>query len=346
MSVVSRGNKAINERYRPYRLSELIGNEQNKVRLEAWIGRGEKRSKAVLLSGQSGGGKTTTARILAMGLSCEKGDTTEPCLECSSCKAAMNGTAFNIIECNMSETNTKEAVEEIISKMNHSALGGRNKIFILDEVQKLTNSSQNLLLKVVENPPPGTYIIFCTTEADSLIKTLQNRCEHYKYHLPSRNDISSLLKSVVKQEGMNLSDEEKIQFFNYVQGMSYREILFSLEQFSAGVEMSKLDGKCKERAQIDLFKIAKDIIYDGKWESYKTAIESGENLEFEALRQMLRTMAGKEIEKAGFTNIRRAALYHDILEEIEEKKFYESNNRPNASALVWSICAAIKDSKQ
>ena len=99
MSVVSRGNKAINERYRPYRLSELIGNEQNKVRLEAWIGRGEKRSKAVLLSGQSGGGKTTTARILAMGLSCEKGDTTEPCLECSSCKAAMNGTAFNIIEC-------------------------------------------------------------------------------------------------------------------------------------------------------------------------------------------------------------------------------------------------------
>lgn len=340
--VVSRGQKAINERYRPMRLSELIGNEYNKTCLQKWIEKGALRSRSVLLSGNTGSGKTTTARILAMGLNCEKGETTEPCLECLSCKAAMAGTAFHIIEHNMSEANTKEAAEAIVASMYDRCITGRHKVYILDEVQKLTNSSQNLLLKAVENPPEGVYIFFCTTEADSLIKTLRNRCEHYKYDLPSDQDISSLLASVVKQENLTLSDDQKREIFNYVKGMSYREILFTLEQYSAGLDTSALAGKIASKTGTDVFSLAKAIVYKGDWNAWIKVINSGENMEFEGFRCMIRTMVGKEIEKNGFSNVKKAALYYDILNEIESKKFYESNSRPNASALVWRICAEIK----
>lgn len=345
MPVVSRGAKAINERYRPMRFSELIGNEQNKIRLTKWMERGDKRSRAVLLSGVSSGGKTTTARILAMGLNCENGDTVEPCLECLSCKSAMESTAFHIIEHNMAEANTKEAAEAIAASMYETCITGRSKVYILDEVQKLTNSSQNLFLKAVEAPPKGVYIFFCTTEADALIPTLRNRFEHYTYTLPTDQDISALLADVVAQEKIELTKEQKIHFFQYVKGMSYREILFSLEQFCAGLSLKGMDGKLETRTAVNPFLLAKKVIYDGDFDVYMAAVNSGENLEFEAFRCMLRTMAGKEIEKNGFRNIQKAALYHDILNYIEERKFFDSNPRPNTSALVWRICADINDFK-
>lgn len=338
MSVVSRGDKAINERYRPMRFSELIGNDKNKAGLTAWMNKGEKRSKAILLSGVSSGGKTTTARILAMGLNCEHGDTVEPCLECESCRAAMEGNAFHILEHNMSEANTKDAVDDIIQSMYETCITGRNKVYILDEVQKLTNSSQNLLLKTVENPPSGVYLIFCTTEPDALIPTLRNRMEKYAYTLPTDKDIAAILGTVCKEENITMTKEQKINFFNFVKGMSYREILFNLEQFMSGAELTKIE----DAQKVDLFSLAKEIIYKGNFGAYQTVLNSGANLEMESLRQMLRTMASKEIEKNGFQNAEKAAIYYDIFQEIDAKKFYDQNPRPSASALIWKICAEIK----
>lgn len=338
MSVVSRGNNAINERYRPMRFSELIGNDKNKAGLTAWMNKGEKRSKSILLSGVSSGGKTTTARILAMGLNCEKGDTVEPCLECDACKAAMNGNAFHILEHNMSEANTKDAVDAIIQSMYETCITGRNKVYILDEVQKLTNSSQNLLLKTVEKPPQGVYLIFCTTEPDALIPTLRNRMEKYSYTLPTDQDIASILGTVCKEENISMTKEQKIEFFNFVKGMSYREILFNLEQFMSGADLTKI----ADAQKVDLFSLAKEIIYKGNFGAYQTVINSGANIEVESLRQMLRTMASKEIEKNGFQNAEKAAMYYDIFQEIDAKKFYDQNPRPAASALIWKICAEIR----
>ena len=338
MSVVSRGDKAINERYRPMRFSELIGNDKNKAGLTAWMNKGGKRSRAILLSGVSSGGKTTTARILAMGLNCEHGDTVEPCLECESCMAAMEGNAFHILEHNMSEANTKDAVDDIIQSMYETCITGRNKVYILDEVQKLTNSSQNLLLKTVENPPSGVYLIFCTTEPDALIPTLRNRMEKYTYTLPTDKDIAAILGTVCKEENITMTKEQKIDFFNFVKGMSYREILFNLEQFMSGAELTKIE----DAQKVDLFSLAKEIIYKGNFGAYQTVLNSGANLEMESLRQMLRTMASKEIEKNGFQNAEKAAVYYDIFQEIDAKKFYDQNPRPSASALIWKICAEIK----
>lgn len=104
---------------------------------------------------------TTIARILAMGLNCEHGDSVEPCLECPSCKAAMAGEAMHIQEYNMSALTRKEDADEIINSLSDSCFTGRNKMLILDEVQGMSTSSQNLILKSLENPPPNTYLILC-----------------------------------------------------------------------------------------------------------------------------------------------------------------------------------------
>ena len=92
--LVSRGDKAINERYRPRKFHEIIGNEATKKALAGWMEAGQKRSACVMLVGPSGCAKTTIARILAAGLNCEHGDTVNPCCECQSCVNAMNQQAM------------------------------------------------------------------------------------------------------------------------------------------------------------------------------------------------------------------------------------------------------------
>lgn len=342
MTVVSRGDCAINERYRPMRLSELIGNERNKAGLTAWMARGDKRSRALLLCGSSSCGKTTTARILAMGLNCERGDSVDPCLECPSCRAAMEGNAFHIIEHNMSDSTGKDAVSEIVDSMYESCITGRNKVYILDEVQKASNSSQNLLLKTVEKPPDGVYIIFCTTEADALLPALKNRCEKYVYSLPTDRDIAALLKDVVKQENIEMTDEQKIQFFDYVKGHPYRDILFALEQFNAGCGMEGLNTG-DPKSKVDLFELVKQIMYNGNFDYYKQVLDSGQNIEFESMRRLMRGVCGREIERNGVKNPVKSALYYDLLTYVNENKFFDTNPRPDASALVFRICAELKD---
>lgn len=131
--LVQRGDKAINERYRPQTFHEVIGNMETKRSLAGWMERGDKRSRSILLVGSSGDGKTTIARILAMGLNCEKGDTVNPCCECPSCRSAMAGEAMHIKEYNMSALSTKDDADAIVNSLYDSSFTGRNTVAILDE---------------------------------------------------------------------------------------------------------------------------------------------------------------------------------------------------------------------
>ena len=133
MDLVARGDKAINERYRPCTFHEIIGNDKTKKSLAGWIEKGNKRSSALLLTGNSGCGKTSTAHILAMGLNCEQGDTINPCCKCPSCKSALAGDAMHITEYNMSALSKKEDADEIVNSMYNSSFTGRNNVYILDE---------------------------------------------------------------------------------------------------------------------------------------------------------------------------------------------------------------------
>jgi DNA polymerase-3 subunit gamma/tau len=198
---------------------------------------GESRPKTYLFQGDRGCGKTTLARIMAMGLNCEHGDTTEPCMECQSCKDAMAGRAWHITEINMAQLNKKEDAEDIVRNMSYAALTGRNNVYIFDEAQMLTPAAQNLLLKNLEEPPKHTYIIICTTDQQKLLKTLIDRCEKYKFTMPSVPDIKNILNDVYKAEKWSREDLTQIdpaKFVEAMHGRSFREILKSIDQVMRG----------------------------------------------------------------------------------------------------------------
>lgn len=232
--VVSRGESDICTRYRPRRMSEVVGTDAVVQALTRAIDMGEGRPKAYMFYGDSGCGKTTAARIMAMGLNCEEGDTPEPCLECSNCKMAVDGGAMHITELNLAQLNKKEDADGIIQEMDCRPWTGRNNCYIFDEAQMLTTAAQNLMLKKLEEPPPNTYIFICTTHPKKIIKTLQNRCEQHHFKNPSSAAVAILLKEVFKQENWEMSDEDKKRFFKIVQGRSYREILKAIDQVMRG----------------------------------------------------------------------------------------------------------------
>ncbi|KKL61561.1 hypothetical protein LCGC14_2194040, partial [marine sediment metagenome] len=135
--LTTRGEGDICTRYRPRRMSEIVGSKAAVKALSNALKMGANRPKAYLLFGDSGCGKTTAARIMAMGLNCEKGDTPEPCLECDSCKMALDGTALHITELNMADLNKKEDAEGILQEMGLRPWSGRTSFYIFDEASKV-----------------------------------------------------------------------------------------------------------------------------------------------------------------------------------------------------------------
>lgn len=285
--LVSRGDKAINERYRPRTFHEIIGNEATKKALAGWMEAGEKRSRTLLLVGGSGQGKTTIARILAAGLNCEHGDTVNPCCECESCVDAMNQRAMHIVEYNMSALSRKEDADDIVTSMYNSSFTGRNNVYILDEIQSMSTSSQNLMLKMLEDPPEGTYVILCTTNPEKILKTVKTRCEQYEVKQPGLDEIKQLLGAVVKQEMPTMDMDSRKKILEACRGLGYREILMKLEKFIKGGGT----GSIEEAFQPDYMALAKAVVAGDCATALKLVEQyekSNDGLDPEAARRMIR----------------------------------------------------------
>ena len=336
--IVSRGDKAINIRYRPAKLSEVIGMESYKEALSKWVEMGERRTKTLLFHGSLGSGKTTLARILAMGLNCEKGDTSEPCLECPSCKAAMEEQAMHISEYNMIAANKKDDAEEIVKSMYKSCFTGRNRIFILDEAHGMSSAAQNLLLKIAESPPPNTYIIICTTEPQKIIKTLRSRCESYEIRVPTYEDIKTLLAIVVKQEMPEMKREQRVEILEACKGLSYREILMKLEKYIKGGGT----GGIAEAFQSDYFLFAK-IVMTGDFLSVIEYIAKGEDdFDVEAGRRVLRTFISNQIVyamKEGKTDY--ATRCSNAFSHIDKGFYTDPNPLPSFKTDLFRVCLCL-----
>lgn len=329
MDLIARGDKAINERYRPMRFSEIIGCESIKKALTKWMSLGEKRSKSLLLNGFSGSGKTTMGRILAMGLNCEKnGDTVEPCLECPSCKAAMNGEAMHISEYNMSALTGKDDAEQIVLSMQNSCFTGRNRVFIFDESQGMSTASQNLLLKTLENPPSNTYIFLLTTNPEKLLKTVKNRCEQYEFKLPTLNDIKTMLGTIVRQEMPDMKLEQRKEILDACVGLSYREILMKLEKFMNGGGTESI----AETFQTDYIKFAK-IVMNGDFTTAMETIDKTENFDVEAARRVLRTFLCNQVVYNAMNT--KSKKYHDAFRCFDKGFYTDPNPMPSFKMDVW-----------
>src|SRR5438034_728660 len=165
-------------RLRPQRFADVVGQDHVTRTLQAAIAAG-RVAHAFLFTGPRGVGKTTTARLLAKALNCERGPTPEPCNACSNCKEIGEGSAFDVLEIDGASHTQVDKMRDLMETVAHLPLKSRFKVFIIDEVHMLSSHSFNALLKTLEEPPPHVKFIFATTEPHKVLATVVSRCQRY-----------------------------------------------------------------------------------------------------------------------------------------------------------------------
>lgn len=204
---ITRSND-LNVAYRPCLIDEVLGNDTNKKIIKNALDTG-KVPRTQLFTGDAGCGKTTAARIIALGLNCEvKGISSEPCLECSSCKSILEGNSLDIREINVGQSGGKAYVDSIISDLPMSPFNTRFKVLIFDEAHELTTAAKDLLLKPIESGYEHVYFIFCTNQPEKLKskrkdagEAFLDRCSTLNFGRVSADDIKYLLNTISEFEG-------------------------------------------------------------------------------------------------------------------------------------------------
>ena len=225
---------ALYRKYRPSVFADVIGQEHVTTPLSNALESG-KIHHAYLFSGPRGCGKTSSARIMARSLNCEKGPTPNPCGVCQSCKDLVaNGPgSLDVIELDAATHGLVDDARDLRDKAFFAPVSSRYKIYIIDEAHQLGPGAANALLKVVEEPPAHVLFIFATTEPDKLISTIRSRTHHYPFRLVPPAILNSHLEKICASEGIEVA-KGVISLVVRASGGSVRDSLSILGQLLAG----------------------------------------------------------------------------------------------------------------
>ncbi len=225
---------ALYRKYRPSLFADVIGQEHVTVPLSNALESG-KTHHAYLFSGPRGCGKTSSARIMARSLNCEKGPTPTPCGECQSCKDLVaNGPgSLDVIELDAATHGLVDDARDLRDKAFFAPVQSKYKIYIIDEAHQLGPGAANALLKVVEEPPAHVIFIFATTEPEKLISTIRSRTHHYPFRLVPPGTLAAHLEKVCEAEGVKVA-KGVIPLVVRASGGSVRDALSVLGQLLAG----------------------------------------------------------------------------------------------------------------
>src|SRR6266545_1518283 len=200
------GYTVLARRYRPQLFADLVGQEPVAQALVNAL-QSNRVAHAYLFTGARGVGKTSTARILAKALNCEKGPTATPCGVCESCRAITSGDDVDVLEIDGASNRGIDEVREIRQNVQFRPSISRYKIYIIDEVHMLTAPAFNALLKTLEEPPPHVKFIFATTEVQKIPVTILSRCQRFDFAGIGTARIVEQLKQVVAGEKMQADDD-------------------------------------------------------------------------------------------------------------------------------------------
>jgi DNA polymerase-3 subunit gamma/tau len=221
-------------KYRPQTFEDVVGQDHVAHTLRNALAADPIRiAHAYLFCGPRGTGKTTSARLLAKCLNCEKGPTSTPCNECDFCvRVSSNQALMDLIEIDAASNRGIDNVRELIAGVNSAPSGGRYRIYIIDEVHMLTTESFNALLKTLEEPPAHAIFVLATTDAHKLPTTITSRCQRFDFRRVGPRDIVGRLQYVAQGEGMEMSEDAARLIAHSADG-ALRDALTLLEQVSA-----------------------------------------------------------------------------------------------------------------
>jgi len=250
-------------KYRPQNFEELIGQDHVKKTLLSAFNSG-KLGHAYLFTGPRGSGKTSTARILAKIVNCERqqsvvssqssaesreleAESLIPCNTCYSCTSITDGSNMDLIEIDAASNRGIDDIRELREKIKLSPSSAKKKVYIIDEVHMLTTEAFNALLKTLEEPPAHVLFILATTEVQKLPVTILSRVQRFDFKLANLEEIKTALKSICDKEGAKVSDEI-LNLIAEVSEGSFRDAVKLLDQVCSmgeGISLEEAQGVLK-----------------------------------------------------------------------------------------------------
>ncbi|ADO05383.1 DNA polymerase III subunit gamma/tau [Helicobacter pylori] len=215
-------------KYRPKHFSELVGQESVAKTLSLALDN-QRLANAYLFSGLRGSGKTSSSRIFARALMCEKGPKAVPCDTCTQCQSTLNNHHIDIIEMDGASNRGIDDVRNLIEQTRYKPSFGRYKIFIIDEVHMFTTEAFNALLKTLEEPPSHVKFLLATTDALKLPATILSRTQHFRFKKIPENSVISHLKTILEKEQVSYETSALEKLAHSGQG-SLRDTITLLEQ--------------------------------------------------------------------------------------------------------------------
>lgn len=221
-------SEVLARKYRPKNFEELIGQESVSQTLSLALD-ANRLSHAYLFSGLRGSGKTSTARIFAKALICEKGISHKPCGECHNCINSLENRHIDIVEMDGASSRKIDDIRDLIEQTKYKPTVARFKIFIIDEVHMLTKEAFNALLKTLEEPPPYVKFILATTDPLKLPATILSRTQHFRFKSIATNKITDHLAYILNLEGIKY-EQEALEILARSGSGSLRDTLTLLDQ--------------------------------------------------------------------------------------------------------------------
>lgn len=225
-------HQALYRKWRPKSFSEVCGQDHitSILRQEATEGR---FNHAYLFCGSRGTGKTTCAKILSKVVNCENVIDGNPCGACPSCLAVENGSTTDVLEMDAASNNGVDNIRDIRDEVIYSPSFLKYRVYIVDEVHMLSNSAFNALLKTLEEPPSHAIFILATTELHKLPATIVSRCQRFEFRRIATDILTSRIKYIAEQEGIDVTDDAARLIARYSQG-GMRDSISLLELCASG----------------------------------------------------------------------------------------------------------------
>lgn len=250
-------------KYRPTSLSDFYGNNAIKVTLKGMM---KKMPHTLLFYGETGCGKTTLARIIAKELGC---------------------TENNLIEIDTAQFRGIDTIREIRKNAQYSPLGGGVRVYIIDEVHKMTGDAQNAFLKILEDAPAHAYFILCTTDPQSLLSTIKGRCSQFQVSVLNDDDMRNLLSRIVECE----NDELEIEIYDQIVENSFghpRNAIQILEQVLNTPKKKRLmiAQKAAEE-QTESIALCRALIKKEKWSKVQVILQGLKGQDPENIRRVV-----------------------------------------------------------